>query len=109
MKSDSNQKDQASMMYDVKGEYIDNEIANLSQEQETDNIFQQSMTIKVEVTDKKLMDANTSRDNVTDNEPRNNFNPDVWFNLPCLTMWILGSPFILLYLPPHLHEVCLKC
>ena len=29
----------------------------------------------------------------------------VWFNLPCLTVWILGSPFILLYLPPHLHEL----
>ena len=26
-------------------------------------------------------------------------------NLPCLTVWILGSPFILLYLPPHLHEL----
>ena len=29
----------------------------------------------------------------------------VWFNLPCLTVWILGYPFILLYLPPHSHEL----
>ena len=29
----------------------------------------------------------------------------VWFNWPCLTVWILESPFIVLDLHPHLHEL----
>ena len=89
MNTDCYQEDQTSKVYDIKGEYIDNGIASTSQEQKTDNRFQQSVTIKDEVTDEKLTDAfnekhaNTSREDVSDNESQNTacdckiFKPDM--------------------------------